>query len=108
MKLYIHNYKGFGIHPSKCRVHIFHDEGEIWIGFENLGMGTSVTNASEQLATEIVAREGYNPEICRFFEWYPEYEGEVSEVTYQWDGKTASRASWKYFCSAQENPFLAE
>ena len=89
-------------------VHIFNDEGEIWIGFENLGIGTSVTNASEQLATEIVAHEGFNPEICRFFEWYPEYEGEVSEVTYQWDGKTASRASWKYFCSAQENPFLAE
>lgn len=108
MKSYIHEYKGFGIHPSRCKVYIMEEEGEIWVGFQNLGIGTSVTNASEQLATEIVLQENLNPEICKFFEWYIETDGEVSEVTYTWNGNTASNAQWKYFCSAQENPFLAE
>lgn len=106
MKTYQHHYKGFNVHPSICRVYIMEEEGEIWIGFQDLGIGTSVTNASEQLASEIVLKENLNPEICRFFEFYPGRE--VSEVTYQWNGIVASSAQWKYFCSDQENPFLAE
>ena len=106
MKEFHHSYRGFRIHPSLCGVYIIEEEGEIWIGFQNLGVGTSVTNASEQLATEIVEQEGLNPEICRFFEWYPEYDKEVSEITYQWDGKVASNPQWKYFCSWSENPFF--
>ena len=105
MKTYQHNYKGYGIHPSLCRVYIMEEEGEIWIGFEDLSIGTSVTNASEQLATEIIQKENLNPEICRFFEWYPHSEGEVSEIAYKWNGDKASTPSWNYFCSKLENPF---
>jgi hypothetical protein len=108
MNTYIHEYKGFGIHPSACQVYIMEEEGGIWIGFQDGNIGTSVTNASEQIASEIVGKENLNPEICRFFEWYPQYEGEVSEISYQWNGKNASNAKWSYFCSSLENPFLDE
>ena len=106
MKLYIHNYQGYGVHPSKCRVHIKNVGITTWIGFENLGYGTSVTNASEQIASGIVQRELLDPASCKFFEWYPEYEGTVDEVSYRWNGPEASNPEWKHFCEASENPFL--
>ena len=108
MKSYLHHYKGYGIHPSVCRVYIREVENETWIGFENLGEGTSVTNASEQLATEIVQREDLRPEYCKFFEWYWEegYKGrEVSIIKYHWEGLNADSPDWRYYCKAEENPF---
>jgi hypothetical protein len=109
MKTYIHEYRGYGIHPSRCKVYILKDIfGQSWIGFENLGEGTSVTNASEQLATEIVEKEGLDPMKCKFFEWYPEYEGDVSEIAYIWKGPIASHAEWAFYCKAGSNPFLKE
>jgi hypothetical protein len=106
MKTYIHEYKGFGIHPSRCKIYIQTVGIQTWIGFENLGEGTSVTNASEQLASEIVEKELLNPISCKFFEWYPEYEGNVSEVTYRWKGPEASHAEWSHYCRPESNPFL--
>jgi len=106
MKNYLHNYKGYGIHPSTCRIHIKEMGTSTWIGFENLGEGTSVTNASEQLASEIIDKENLNPNMCKFFEWYPEYEGRVDEVSYHWRGLNASFPDWKHYCDSDKNPFL--
>jgi len=104
MKSYIYHYRA--IVPSACRVYIHETEDEFLIGFENMeGHGTSVTNASEHLATEIVLKENLPLDFTRFFEWYPEYEGDVSEITYQWKGIAASKPDWKYHCNAEENPF---
>lgn len=84
-KRFIHSFKGFFAFPSSCRVKIFSDDGENFILFEDIDDGTSVTNASEQLASEIVEREGFNPESCRFFETYSQYKYEtIDEIEYTW------------------------
>ena len=111
MKKFVHEYKGFGIHPSKCKVYIKHEGVLTFVGFEDMGEGTSVTNASEQLATEIVEKEGLNHEKTLFFEWYPYAEGTVSEVSYTWgldkqtDKLKAVKPQWKFFCLKEDNPF---
>ncbi|HPI82750.1 MAG TPA: hypothetical protein PK122_05985 [Candidatus Paceibacterota bacterium] len=104
MKSYFHEFRKWGP-VSRCIVHIKKMGDSAWIGFENTGEGTSVTNASEDLATEIVAKEGLDPAKCRFFEFYPEYEGDVDEITYIWDSGKARNPQWKPFVSAEENPF---
>lgn len=104
MKTYTHHYKGFGIHPSKCRVYVKEVGTSTWVGFENME-GTSVTNASEQIATEVVENLMLNPATCKFFEWYPE-DGMVSEIFYRWKGPEASQPEWGFYCVRSENPFL--
>ena len=90
---FIHEYKGYGRVPSKCRVKIFSDDGENFICFEDIGEGTSVTNASEQLATEIVDKFGLLPLSCRFFETYSQYDYDsFDEITYQW---SATHGKWE-------------
>jgi len=105
MKSYIHEFRTWGP-VSRCRIHIKEVKNQTWIAFENLGDGTSVTNASEQLAKEIISKEGLDPENCRFFEWYSEYDGDLAEITYNWSAdKEARHPDWRYFCGAEENPF---
>jgi hypothetical protein len=82
---FFHEYMGFGRVPSHCRVKIFTNNGENFICFEDIGEGTSVTNASEQLATEIVDLKDFNPTNCRFFETYSQYNYDsFDEIIYQW------------------------
>jgi len=77
-----HEFMGFGRVPSKCSVKIYKNDGETLICFKDLGIGTSVTNASEQLAKEIVDMFDLNPTNCRFFETYNNEE--IDEVIYTW------------------------
>jgi hypothetical protein len=97
----IHSFKGFGRVPSHCVVRIFSDDGENLICFIDTNDGTSVTNASEQLASEIVNKCGFNPDECQFFETYSQYNYEdFDEIEYTWtkksDGKWEARLpQWK-------------
>lgn len=85
IKNFIHEYKGFGRVPSKCIVKIISDNNKNLICFEDIGEGTSVTNASEQLATEIVDKFDLNPTNCRFFETYSQYNYDsFDEIIYNW------------------------
>lgn len=107
MQGFLYEFLGFGRIPSKCAITIISDDGDRFIFFENIGEGTSVTNASEQLATEIVNKFGYYPGDCRFFETYRENDYDtVEEIEYQWSGISnqdgsikknweAKNASWK-------------
>ena len=104
MKTYEHKFK-YQAWPSACKVYIKEMDFVTWICFESTQSGTSVTNASEQLATEIVAKENLDPNQCRFFECYPEYEGTVDEITYSWEEGKASRPNWKTFTNKEANPF---
>lgn len=97
---FIHEFKGFGRVPSKCRVMAFSDDGETFICFQDLGDGTSVTNASEQIATEVVDLLDLQPSSCRFFETYSQYDNDsFDEIIYQWSlthGKwEAKHPDWK-------------
>jgi len=101
---FYHEFKGFIIHPSRCLVKIFSDDGENLICFEDIGEGTSVTNASEQLASEIVSQLKFNPKDCRFFETYQEYNYDgFDEIEYDWvkkigihlNGQTSNIVEWE-------------
>lgn len=83
-------------HESICDVLVYSDDGEHLICFREIGIGTSVTNASEQLAQEIVAKLDLNPTDCRFFETYDDEE--YDEIVYEWiQGKTPAgfTISWR-------------
>jgi hypothetical protein len=85
---FIHVFKGFGRVPSQCLVKIYEDDGETYVCFIDLGEGTSVTNASEQIASEIVNEYHLSPTDCRFFETYQQYEyggfDDFDEIEYDW------------------------
>jgi len=95
---------------------IFSDDGDHFICFENLGIGVSVTNASEMLASQIVAKYGFVPENCRFFETYREYDNDTfDEIEYTWryvtsqNGKIyleAKNPKWKPGDEYIKNMFL--
>ena len=104
MKTYIHHFRGTNGVPSHCQVYIKEMGTSTWVGFAN-GDGLSVTNASEQLASEIAFKENLDPKMTKFFEWYPEYEPRVDEINYTWKGSEASNPQWKHFCDVEENPF---
>jgi len=99
-KEFIHEYKGYGVHPSQCLVKMFTDDGDTFICFIDMGVGTSVTNASEQLAQEIVNKFDLRPGDCRFFETYKQYNYEsFDEIEYSWwpdkDHWEARSPKWK-------------
>lgn len=82
---FIHEFRGYNVHPSKCMVRKYTDDGDTLICFIDLGVGTSVTNASEQLAQEIVNKYDLRPEDCRFFETYQQYDYDsFDEIEYDW------------------------
>jgi len=82
---FIHDFMGYGRVPSQCIVKIYSDDGETMICFIDIDKGTSVTNSSEQLASEIVNKFHLRPEDCRFFETYEQYDYETfDEVEYDW------------------------
>lgn len=93
---FVHTFKAQGRQSSSCFVKILSDDGEHMILFEDINSGMSVTNASEQLATEITEELQLNPDDCRFFETYQQYEYDTfDEVTYKWKDGKAYDASWK-------------
>jgi hypothetical protein len=96
MKIFEHQYKGFGIHPSECRVYVEKIDDIYHICFEDIGIGTSITNASEQLASEMILRLNVMPDICKFYETYNHPEGRTfDEITYKWLGIMAKYPDWK-------------
>lgn len=95
MEVFQHNYTT--IHPSKCMVYVKKVSNPrygdtTFVCFEDLGVGTSVTNASEQLATEIVEKLSLEPEKTRFFETYDKKI--LDEISYSWLDYKASSPKW--------------
>ena len=97
MEVFQHEYLGLGVHPSVCMVYVKKVTnpryGDVhYVCFEELDKGTSVTNASEQLATEIVQKLGLEPEAIRFFETYDRET--IDEISYSWKDLVASNPKW--------------
>lgn len=93
---FIHEFKGFGRVPSKCKVKIFPDKRETLICFEDIEEGTSVTNASEQLASEIVDIMDLDPDWCRFFETYRRSNKKLDGISYYYDGVDEITYEWEF------------
>ena len=76
-------------------------DGITYVCFEEIpeNEGTSVTNFSEQLATEVVAVYGLDPSRCRFFELYRHLDSDgdttLDEIRYTWYGPVAANPQWK-------------
>lgn len=97
---FYYDYLGFGRIRSRCFVHIRIFRDKKLILFEDIGFGTSVTNASEQLASEIIQKMNYEHDDCRFFETYSQYDYDsFDEIKYTWTLKNekwiASYPVWK-------------
>ncbi len=58
---FIHKFLGFGIHKSECQVEIWFQDDRAIVVFTDTNKGTSVTNASEQIITEV-----YNQYLAKF------------------------------------------
>jgi len=82
---FVHVFKGYGRVPSSCYIKMFDDDGDTFICFIDINDGTSVTNASEQIASEIVNEYKLDPDNCRFFETYQQYDYDsFDEIEYIW------------------------
>lgn len=72
-----HSFLGFGIHKSACEVEIYKTvAGRYLVILTDIGEGTSVTNAAEQIATEVyniyLKEDGVSSEDVVWVEHYPE------------------------------------
>jgi hypothetical protein len=100
MELIELNFLGYSNIPSRCNVYVRNVGDDIhYLLFEDLGEGTSVTNMSEKIATLAVQQFGLNPNNCRFFETYRDYNHSIDEIEYTWNQKTdgkwvARMAKW--------------
>ncbi len=76
---FYHEFKGYGIHDSRIKVHIY--EGLVVL--QDLSEGTSVTNAAEQLATEIRELKNLDPNT-RWIAVYPYYDNDCDEFDFEY------------------------
>ena len=97
MQEFIHTFKpNFRQEITTCFIRMYSIDGKTFILFEDIDDGMSVTNASEQIASEIVKDWKLNPDDCRFFETYRQYDYETfDEITYMWMENKAYNPSWK-------------
>jgi hypothetical protein len=99
---FVHYFKGYGGCQSVCRVHIFCTPDCNVVVFEDMGRatGTSITNASEQLANEILRLKHLNPAQTSWLECYPKYEKNFrfDLITYTYDPVTNlySKPKWSH------------
>ena len=90
---FTHDFMGYGRVPSTCMVRMFTDDGDSFFCFIDINQGTSVTNASEDLAMQMVNKFILRPEDCKFFETYSQYNYEsFDEIEYSW---TPVGTTWK-------------
>lgn len=69
--------------------------GIMHICFEDMGIGTSVTNMSENIASKVVNEFNLDPSMCKFYERYPHEDPVFDEISYTWLGNYAKYPSWK-------------
>lgn len=100
--IFNHKYLGFGNCDSECKVEIWinvpSSNGDICIVlFTDLGKGTSVTNFSEGLVTQIYEKHlkhGYKKEQCVFAETYDRIQIDI--VLPNWEGDKCNGVNWKH------------
>lgn len=70
---FVHTFNWLGRRfESKCQVDIFKYDGKTLVLLTDLGQGTSVTNASEQIATEVMRLKKLHPIETMWAEVYAE------------------------------------
>lgn len=94
------NFKGFGIHPSTIMVKVWKLYSKIFVLFIDIGKGTSVTNAAEQLVEEVFSYLsdtgliGNPKEDFIFAETYQGKNEGVDLVIPEWKGGKVVDVEW--------------
>ena len=70
----------YGMHPSRCGITTITSNGNILIIFSDLNNGISVTNAIDQIATEVYSQQYSHVLLDHFF--VIEHYGHLSESEY--------------------------
>jgi hypothetical protein len=98
-----HSFLGFGNCQSKCNVKVWKSGDKRLVVLSDMGKGTSVTNAAEQIITEL-----YNSKLKNlpkdnliFAETYPYVEEDQTfdQIIPEWDGNSVKRVSWKHLAT---------
>ena len=93
------DYRAHNGFPSSCLITVYRDIPLV-IASET-GVGMSVTNAAELIATEVVNRCNLDSTRLLFIEHYPKsqrpkpYGESFDLVTFTWDGTTARNPAWR-------------
>ena len=82
-KTYDLSFKGFGVYPSKCRVHILRKADKAYVFLEDLRIGTSVTNAVETIAKEIYLKWLKGIDLTKITWFQQDSIEELWEVSFQ-------------------------
>jgi len=96
---FIHHFKGFGIHKSKCQVEIWFESMRAICMFSDMGNdgGTSITNDAERIISEVYNKHlsHYLRENVLFCETYDKQEG-ISIILPDWNGPFVKSVEWMY------------
>lgn len=89
-------YQGFGRVDSRCKVHVFNKGEYNFVFFEDIGEGTSVTNASEHIASVLLNVYNFDVDKTAWFECYPynEKDFDIDRIHYDVDGSFCSNPVW--------------
>lgn len=99
-------------HKSEYNVYEIEVDGHKHIGIEDIGIGVSVTNAIEEIATVLQLTRSLKT-TDRFFEWYKDGD-EVSEVKFSWTYdnysmyQKATLPDWTFYSSTEDNHFFQD
>ena len=90
-----YRFKGLGVHDSECKVEVWLSHSRAVVLFTDKGIGTSVTNASEQLVTGIYNQylQRYSKDTCLFMETYDRREA-VDIIIPNWVGNKVEGVDW--------------
>jgi hypothetical protein len=100
---FTHHFKGFGIHKSEVDVEIWKEHGKALILFTDTNKGTSITNAAEQVITEVYREHlhAFDVEDCLFCETYNKHKEGIDIILPEWDvdyygKKTCRDVEWRH------------
>ncbi len=97
---FTHHFKGFGIHKSECLIEIWFLEKYCIVLFTDTGKGTSVTNASEQIITEVYEQAElnlmYTREQCLFAETYDKVKDGIDIIIPEWKNGICVDVEWRH------------
>lgn len=97
-------YKGYGNCNSYCKLEIWKEEDKAVVLFTDINIGTSVTNASDILVTEIYNNFllDYDKKNCLFMETYDEAKG-VDIIVPKWKGSLVHDVTWIHLGKIKED-----
>lgn len=84
---------------ARCRIRFYQHDGQQVVVATELSdnPGMSVTNAAEDIATQLVAQYGLDVDRLVWIEhyWYPDEGHSFDQVRFTWDNGKASQPRWR-------------